>query len=103
MYVISWIHIGRTGATCRCSREEAALEMGDPVVSVREEQRRGDLEDIGHLAYLGHGQGSRAAVLLPRSLRCSRSPSRNLMRMCGRSRKEAPGPIAEEDEPARIS
>jgi hypothetical protein len=77
--------------------------MDDPVVSVREEQRRGNIEDIGHLAYLGNGQGSRAAVLLPRSLRCFRSPSRNLMRMCGSSRKEAPGLIAEEDEPARIS
>ncbi len=27
----------------------------------------------------------------------------NLMRMCGSGRKEASGPIAEEDEPARIS
>jgi hypothetical protein len=36
-------------------------------------------------------------------LRCSRAPSRNLMRMCGSGRKEASGPIAEEDEPARIS
>jgi hypothetical protein len=77
--------------------------MGDLVVSVREEQCRSSLEDLGHLVDLGQDQGSRAAVLLPCSSGCTRAPGRSLIPMWGNSGNEAPGPVAEADKPARVS